>query len=119
MEEYHGILVDVSQKDVSIFDKLKILGKRKTTDQKWTLYKLCVDSENIDRTIKRIQENMIKGFYFHLYKNDELIVVFKDKIFKVKTDKSTWKNVVKYGKSLNISEKQLDFFPCKIEDETY
>lgn len=117
MENYHGILVDVSQKDKSIFDKLTILGKKKAWG--WILYKVEIAAEEINKKIKELQNNMVDGFYFHFYKDEELIVVFNKKIFKVKIDKSTWKPVIKYGKSLNIPEKQLDFYPCKIEDERY
>ena len=119
MEEYHGILVDVSQKDKSIFNNLKILGQKKTEDGEWILYKVGVKPEKIDETIKQLQENMVEGFYFHFYKDEELIVVFKERIFKVKIDKSTWKEMIEYGKSLKIPEEQLDFYPCKVEDETY
>lgn len=117
MEEYHGIIVDASQRDRSIFNKLKILGKKK--DEDWVLYKIEVKSRDIKKIIKELQENMIDGFYFHFYKDDELIVVFKKKIFKIKTDKSTWNEVIKYGKSLGIPEEELDFYPCKVEDEVY
>ena len=64
MDEYHGILVNISQKDKAIFNKLKILGKKKTNDGKWILYRIGVASEKINETIKQLQENMMKGFYF-------------------------------------------------------
>ena len=119
MEEYHGIIVDVSQKDKSIFNKLKILGSKISSNDDWTLYKIEVNSENVDETIKKLQDNLDDGFYFHLYRNDELIVVFKERIFNIKPDKSTWNEAIDYGKSLDIPERQLDFYPCKVEDETY
>lgn len=117
MDNYHGIIVDVSQEDKEIFNDLRVIGKKKAWG--WILYKISVESKEIDIVLKKLQENMKKGFYFHLYKDEELIVVFKNKIFRVKTDKSTWNEIIKYGKLLNIPEKQLDFFPCKIEDERY
>jgi len=45
--------------------------------------------------------------------------LFLIKKFYAKTDKSTWNEIIEYGKSLKIPEKQLDFFPCKEEDEKY
>mgnify|MGYP001567775500 CR=1 FL=1 len=112
MREYHGILVNVSQEDKSIFDELKILGQKKAWG--WILYRIEVPSNKINQIIKRLQLNMVNGLYFHFYKDDDLIVIFNKKIFKAKTDKSTWKKIIDYGKSLNIPEKQLDFYPCKI-----
>ena len=117
MENYHGIIVNVSQKDKSIFDRLKIIGEKKSLG--WILYKVEVKPGEIKKKIKEFQENMVEGFYFHFYINNELIVVFNKKVFYAKTDKSTWDGIIEYGKSLKIPEKQLDFFPCKEEDETY
>jgi hypothetical protein len=118
MLEYHGIVVDVSQRDQSIFSRLKILGKKKTGD--WTLFKVGVEPGRIERTIKQLQENMVEEtFYFHFYKDNELIVVFNNRTFRTTTDESKWREVIEYGKSLGIPEKQLDFYPCRIEEETY
>ena len=117
MENYHGILVNVSQKGNSIFNKIKIIGQKKAWG--WILYKIEINTKEINRKINELQENMNDGFYFHLYKDDELIVIFKHKVFNVKTNKSTWKEVIDYGKSINIPKAQLDFYPCKIEDEKY
>jgi hypothetical protein len=62
----------------------------------------------------------IRGFYCHFYRGEELVVVFKERIFKANAcDKSTWAEILEYGKSIHIPEAQLDFLPCKIEDETY
>ena len=117
MKNYHGIIIDVSQKDQAIFESLDILGSKKAGN--WLLYKIEVEAKSIDKTIKNLQKHMLKGYYFHLYRDKELIVVFKEKVFKVKTDKSTWNEILKYGKALKIPEKQLDFTPFKVEDETY
>lgn len=119
MEEWHGILVDVSQKDKSIFKSLKILGKKKSSNNDWTLYRIGVPSKDINKVILQIQNNMLDNFYFHFYRDNELLVVFEKKIFRIKTDKSTWKKTVEYGKSISIPERQLDFYPCSVEDETY
>lgn len=119
MQEWHGILVDVSQKDKLIFKKLKILGQKKSSNDDWTLYRIGVPPKNIDEMIGQIQDNMLDGFYFHFYEDDELIVVFKKRIFRIKTDKSTWTGAIEYGMSLGIPERQLDFYPCREKDETY
>jgi len=76
MAIYHGIIVDKSQKDPSIFSRLKILGSKKSS-KGWILYKVEVNPENIEKVICEIQKNMVAGpFYCHFYRNDELIVVF-------------------------------------------
>ena len=120
MEDYHGIIIDLSQKDEKVLERLNILGQRKTSDGKWVLYKVVVNPDSIEDTIKQLQENMVdEKYYFHFYKDSRLIVVFKRKIFRIGTDKSTWDKAIEYGKSLGVPEEQLDFYPCRIEDETY
>ncbi|MCP4131601.1 MAG: alpha/beta hydrolase [bacterium] len=123
---YHGIIVKQSQVDKSVFKKLKIIGKRRIWPGLFTLYKVEVSEENLDEVIKIVQRNMkkkslfhFKKFYIYFYRNDELIVVFKDRVFSVSTDDGTWDDVVQYGKSIDISLKQLDFFPNRFEDESF
>jgi hypothetical protein len=108
MEKYHGIIINISQEDKSIFNKLKIIGQ-KTSSKGWILYKIEAKVKELPKTIKQLQDNLKPRYYFHFYRNDELIVVFKAKIFKIKTDKSTWKEAIEYGKSLRIPKKELDF----------
>ena len=126
IESYHGIIINVSQRDKSILRKMQIIGVKKAALHLIKLYKVEVKAEEIEDTIKSLQQNLsakllfkFKNFYFHFYRNDELIVVFRDRIFRLSTDRSTWDEVIQYGISLGIPDKQLDFFPCRIEDEEY
>ena len=45
--------------------------------------------------------------------------MFNKKIFRVSTDENSWKELIEYGKSLGIPEEQLDFKPCRVEDEEW
>jgi hypothetical protein len=117
MDDYHAILVDVSQKDKSIFNHLKILGKKE--DGGWILYKIGITTNKLKDTIKELQDNLISPFYFHIYNEKELIVVFKEKTFRASPDKKSWTKIIAYGSSLNIPKEQLDFYPCKFKEETY
>lgn len=120
MKNYHGIIVDASQNDKSIFNKFKILGKKKSSSEEWILYRIEVKPKELKKIIKLLQQNMLnKKFYFHFYRDKELFVIFKNKIFKITPSKSTWDDAIKYGKSIKIPSKQLDFFPCTVEEETY
>ena len=124
--EYHGIVLNISQKDKSIFNRLQVIGKKKALMGLITFYKIKIDSHQIDDVIRNIQSNMARNFgpikqefYAHFYRNNELIIAYKDKLFNVTTDRTTWAKAISHGRSLNIMEKQLDFTPCKFEDETY
>jgi hypothetical protein len=124
--EYHGIILNISQKDKSIFHRLQVIGIKKVLLGLITAYKIRIDSNQISETIANIQGNMAvnigpfkQGFYAHFYRDNELIIAYKDKLFNITTDHATWTEAILYGKSLNIAERQLDFMPCKFENETY
>ncbi|MDP3741574.1 MAG: hypothetical protein Q8R08_04615 [bacterium] len=120
MTKYHGIIVDASMKDKRVPRGLKILGRKRSTSEDWMLYKVEVSENDFEAMSKNLQSKMVAGgYYFHFYRDDELIVCYKDKIFKISPEKSTWKSAIDYGKSLNIPVKQLDFQPSRIRDETY
>lgn len=114
---WHGILVNKAFPE-KFLSSLRIVGKKKSDD--WVLLKIEVKNNDVDRISRLIQKNMKDDFYSHLYnKYGSLIVIFKNRIFKIKSDKTTWKQVVAYGKSIKIPEEQLDFYPCRFEDEEY
>ncbi len=117
--KWHGIIVDESQKDRNIFKKLEIIGSRVSSANKWTLYKISADDRNLPSLIKELRKNLKDRYYFHFYKGEKVIVVFKGKIFHLTTDKSTWKEAVGYGIALGIPKGQMDMNPCRKEEETY
>ena len=123
---YHGIIINLSLKDKSLFKSLEIIGQKRVFLNWLVLYKVNVSPEIIGSTIQNIQSNLVEKFWFyfphfycHFYRDDELIVVFKEKVFRVKTDPATWQEVLEYGKSIGIPAKQLDFCPCRLADEMY
>ena len=114
---YHGILIDQEFTDPKFPEKFKVFSVKQ--DGSWRIYGVEINESAFRNAIKEIQENM-KGdlpWYAHLYNDEDLIVIFKTKIFNVKPHKSTWEQIIEYGKSLNIPEKQLDFWPNRFQDE--
>lgn len=118
-QNYHGILVKESLKGENQIKFFKVIGSRQ--GRLFFLLKIDVPEEKVEETISKIQSNLKnKKYYTHLYRNNEIIVIFPDKIIRNLTpDKSTWKEFLEYGRSLNIPDEQLDLKPCKFEDETY
>jgi len=123
---YHGIIIDKSQNDKTIFSKLVIKGRKRILMGLVVLYRIEVEEREIDDVVTSLQKNMSTRFglkkqqyYAHFYRADELMIVFKDKIFRVKPDPSSWTEAVKYGLSIGIPPKQLDFIPNRFEDERY
>ena len=126
IENYHGIIVNLSQKNKSIFKRLNIVGVRKVLFGIIKIYKIDTSEKEINELIQEIQMNMSKSilminqeFYAHFYRKNELIIIYRNKIFSVTMDKKTWEEAIKYGRSIGIKEKQLDFIPNRIEDENF
>jgi hypothetical protein len=125
-KNYRGIILSISQKDKSAIAALSLIGQKRVIPGAVTLYKVEVEPAALERTIGRLQDNMaerwlhIRGFYVHFYRDKELIVAFKHRVFRAHAyDKTTWEEMIEYGKSVHTPERQLDFFPCTVEQETY
>jgi hypothetical protein len=121
MSEYHGILLDLEFKNKNFIKQFEVIGQKKSETNPWFMIKVKVPEEKIEEVVKKCQENLSEDepYYCHFYRDDEVIVVFKNKIFRVTPEKITWKPVIEYGLSLNIPIEQLDMKPCRFEDETY
>ena len=117
---YHGIIIDKSLGNTELIKKLNVIGSRRSSTG-LAFLKISFPAEELENMIKLIQENLVvkENFYAHFYRDDELIVIFKDRIFRITPEKSSWKPVIDYGLSLKIPTKQLDMKPCRFEDETY
>jgi hypothetical protein len=125
-DDYRGIILNVSQRDKTVFNELNIIGKKNVVWKLVVLFKVRVPARRLDGLIEQLQSNMaesfvhfIREFYCHFYRANELIIVFRKKVFKVGIDPSAWRDAIEYGKSLGIPAKQLDFVPHRIEDEQY
>jgi hypothetical protein len=120
MQEFHAILVDKSLSDQSIMNDLKIISHK--NDGGWVLYKIKAAEQDLDLLISKIQSIMNPGgWYFHFYNNDgsKLIVVFRDKFFKISNDQSTWTDAINHGQKLGTPIEQLDFVPNTFNSEEY
>ena len=119
--DYHGIIVREGIRDQANFGSMKILGQK--TGRNWTLLKIGIQPRSLTSVISEIRANLLfeKGvpYYAHLYRDNELIVAFPAKVFRISPDKKSWREAVSYGKSLKIPLNELDFKPCRIEDETF
>lgn len=118
-KEYHGNLLDTSFSDPQYLDKFRVFAKKKSETNPWTLHGVIVPEDAIETVIREVQAKLVPNepYYNHFYRGDELIVVFKDKVFKITPDRSTWKDAVAYGQTLGIPDDQLVFEPNRFEGE--
>ena len=66
-----------------------------------------------------VQSSLNDGYYCHIYNDDRMVIIFKDRQFWVTPDKRDWRQAIEYGLSANIPEEQLDFFPSKASEEDF
>ena len=113
LDNYLGIIVDHSLKNQEYARQLQVLASRSIGS--WRLLLIEVEEELSDQ-IKSLQENMVdiqdKCWYAHFFRQQELIVVYQDRMFRVTVQPDTWTDAIQYGLANGIPEEQLDFQPC-------
>jgi len=111
MKSFKGTIVQESLTDDRILNQFKFLGFRVTDKEKpedrWHLFTVQAPEKIIEKLADYIKP---EKWYAHFWSGDDVIAVFPNKIFRFKfSNKSTWKDAVKHGKSIGIPEEQLDF----------
>ena len=116
---YHGILVDMAFTDRLYPKTFPIFAERKSGD--WSLYGIKIHRNDLEKAVSDIQLHMRadKNFYSHVYDDETVIAIFKERIFRVTSHESSWKNIRQYGKTLGIPAEQLDFWPNRFQDEIH
>lgn len=110
MKEYRGIIVEESLDDNRILNDLDI-KKMKITRQsnptlRWHMYEVLVDKTEIEKLSKHI----IGDWYMHFWHERDIIAIFKDLSFEFNyDDRSSWNDVLTYGRELGLKEAELDF----------
>ncbi|MBP9771596.1 MAG: hypothetical protein KBD16_01585 [Candidatus Pacebacteria bacterium] len=102
-----GTIIENSLRDTSILDQVKI--EKTWRDGDWILHNVLVDED----TALNVGQYLSDGsWYIHFWESgkDNVLVVFKDRVFRIKySDKTTWVDAVKHGRSIGIPDEQLDF----------
>ncbi len=111
--KYKGTIIEESLSDKSVIDELEVTHTYTEEDQDnpertWHLYTVLVSKDEISKIQMYLKRE--DGWYAHFWDGDDVVVVFRDKMFKIKaSDKSTWKNAIEYGLSVGVPLEQLDF----------
>ena len=108
--KWKGCIVEESLEDNRILNEIEIVKVRITIEEerekRWHLYNVLLS----EKEIEKIHLLLKKGWYIHFWKDDRIMVLFKDKKFSLDAnDKSTWKEAITYGLSIKIPREQLDF----------
>lgn len=140
VNNWHAVIINLSQLDINIFRNFNIINIKKRFFGIVQLYKITVPEEDIKEAISSIQANMSsklkKEWYATFYNPEKAIIVFRNKKFELSTngitpvyqqrlnttnadDKKHWDEMIRYAKSLNIPDSQLDFLPPGFRTESY
>ena len=118
MNMYHGIIIDQSFKDLKYPKNFKVFAKKR--DGNWGIYGIEIKENHINETVSMVQKAMKVGtWYAHFYNDTDLVVVFRNRVFRIGTNISTWSKVFEYGKRIGIKVEQLDFWPNRFQDEIH
>lgn len=116
---FHGILLDLAFVDQEYPKSFPLFAQKLSGD--WGLHGIKVARNDCESTVADIQSHMKadKPFYNHLYDDEMLIVIFRERIFRVTPHASSWIEVIQYGAALGIPQQQLDFWPNRFQDEIH
>jgi len=108
--KYRGIIVEEGLNNNRILNNVTVLKMHITgheqKSERWHLFEVEIEEEFIENVAKEIVGN----WYAHFWHGTDVIAVFSNKLIKFNyLDKNTWKEVMEYGRKLDIPEEQLDF----------
>ena len=118
---WHGILVDETLQSKDFLAGLELFAQRRSRVFSWTIFGVVVPNATLQSVIELTQRALKTGGsgYAHYYNDEEIVVVFSERVFRVGAHESTWRDVRAYGRQLDIPAAQLDFFPNRFQDETH
>jgi len=116
---YHGILVDVAFTSREFPRTFPLFAYKKAGE--WGLYGIQVARKDLETAIQSIRGAMRADapFYAHLYDDEQVIVIFKERVFRVTSHASRWDELRRYGLTLGIPLVQLDLWPNRFQDEIH
>ncbi len=109
---YLGIVIQQSLRDATFAPPGKLVARKILNT--WVFLLVSVAGSAIDEHIEMLQAKMVNDgkWYAHYFRGEELIVVFRDAVFKVNLNRATWGPVIEYGLKKGIPLEQLDFNPA-------
>jgi len=111
---WKGVIIEESLEDKNILGDVEIAHTNTTTLEEednrgnFHFHKVQVSDDKIEKVIEIAKSSLKKGWYMHFCKGNEMIVMFKGKIFKHKKgNKASLTKILEYGLSLGINKSQL------------
>lgn len=108
---HRAVLVREGLRRPEVLQQLPVLGKHRTDN--WTIVEVGVPGEDLHRATELIQSSLIDEptYFCHLYRDDEVIIIFPDRVFNATADPASWKEAIKYGVDKGVPREELIFAP--------
>ncbi len=108
---FKGVIVREGLRRPAVLEQLPVLGTYRA--ENWTVVEVGVPAADINRAVELIQASLIDEptYFAHLYTENQVIIVFSDKVFHATPHPATWKEAIKYGVDKGVPKEELDFAP--------
>jgi hypothetical protein len=109
--DYLGVVIAESLSDPDELARLPVVASKRSNE--WTFLLVSVEPDALDSHVSALQAAMRsdEAWYNHYFRDDELIVVFKKRVFTTSVDPGAWTELVDYGLAQGIPRGELDFEP--------
>jgi hypothetical protein len=114
VNDYLGLVIAESLRGDGSW--LPVVARRSGGD--WTFLLVRVAPGELEDHLRSLQAELVRdeAWYAHYFRGTELVVVYADAVFRVRTDPSTWDEPVRHGLGLGIPREQLDFEPHRVTE---
>jgi hypothetical protein len=109
--DYLGVVIAESLMNPDEQARLPVVASKRSHD--WTFLLLRVRPGALEAHLSALQAAMRSDevWYSHYFCGDELVVVFRERVFATSVDPAAWSEVVAYGLAQGIQRAELDFEP--------
>lgn len=110
---YYGIVIEQSLKNPDIINEIDLVAQKQKGS--WNFLLLSIPENELENQLKKLQNSMIhiddECWYSHFFRDESMIVVYQDALFKTTVNPNDWKEVITYGINHGVPIEQLDFDP--------
>lgn len=109
--DYSAVLVKEGLRRPEILRQFPLLAQQRT--DKWTIVKVGLPEADLRRAVNLIQTSLIDEptYFAHVYRGEELIVVFPDRLFTTTRGSRGEREAVQYGLEKGVPREELGFQP--------
>ncbi len=113
MESYVGVLIEQSLADPAGLHGIEVRRRQRDPHGTWVFLLVRVPGGQAHDAFAGLQAALRKdrAWYSHFFRGDELVVIYRDAIFTMSADPTTWGPAIDHGRRLGIPAEQLDFVP--------